>query len=55
MTEVEKINLLSEVKRRFKAKHDANLDLLFEYLDEKFIDKSTQIKSTPPSEEGEPF
>ena len=55
MTESEKINLLNEVKRRFKAKHDENLDLLFNYLDEKFIDKETEITSYQKQEEETPF
>ena len=54
MTEAEKINLLNEVKRRFKAKHDKNLDLLFNYLDEKFIDKEPEFTSTAHEEES-PF
>ena len=55
MTETEKINLLNEVKRRFKAKHDENLDLLFNYLDEKFIDKETEITSYQKQKENSPF
>ena len=55
MNEQEKISLLNEVKRRFKAKHDENLDLLFNYLDEKFIDKETEITSYQKQEEETPF
>lgn len=46
MTESEKINLLNEVKRRFKARQDRNLDRLFDYISEKFIDKQPEFTST---------
>ena len=54
MTEQEKHHLLKEVKRRFQAKQNENLELLFNYLDEKFIDKEPEYNSTAHEEES-PF
>lgn len=51
MTESEKINLLNEVKRRFKARQDRNLDRLFDYISEKFIDKQPEFTSTADEED----
>ena len=54
MKEQDKIELLSVLKQRFKDRAIYNVDLLFDYLAEKLIDKELEIPSTA-SEEESPF
>ena len=54
MTEAEKTELLCVLKERFKDRAIYNIDLLFDYLAEKLIDKELEIPSTANEEES-PF